>query len=159
MHSDDYQEPRFPKKWIIIPAAIVLLTMIPAVAFIGSGRGSLIGQVTFLGKPVTVGHVVVLAEDGSYHSGDIDAHGKFTIEKIPGGKVQLGVISRDPAQMLLRQVKLAQSSDRLPAEDRTAARSGISGKWIALPVQYEDPRTSALETFIKGTTEFHIELH
>jgi hypothetical protein len=158
MHTDDYQEPRFPKKWIIIPAVSLLLSVIPAVAFMGPSRGTLTGQVSFLGKPVSVGHVIAIAADGSMHSGSIDGRGQYVIAKIPGGKVQLGVVSRDPAQTLLRQVRLAQGSDRLPPEDRTAARSGMAGKWIALPIQYEDPRSSGIETFIKGSTEFHIEL-
>lgn len=127
-------------------------------AYLTKLRGTLTGLVTYKGNPVVVGTVVAHCSDGVRRTATLDSQGRYTIEGIPHGKVQVGVISRDPTRGMLRQLKMAKASDRLPEEDRETDRPGVSGKWFATSTSYEDPRWSGLETTVEGMTEFPINL-
>lgn len=158
MNTTTYQEPRFPLKWIVIPAVILLLGVVPVWAYLSPSHGNLTGMVSFQGRRVTIGHVIAIAADGSLHSAALNEFGRYEFDKIPAGRVLIGVVSRDPTNTYLRQQKMTQASDRLPEADRAAIPARMIGRWRQLPVQYEDPKTSGLEATVKGLTEHHIEV-
>lgn len=147
-----------PRLWLIAGIASTLVVVVVAWALLSPSRGTVTGRVTSKGKPVVVGTVVAIAHDGTMRAADLDAQGRYTIEGIRAGKVQLGVISRDPAKSQQRLEKLAASNERLTIQDRGFGRAGNSKAWFAVPPRYEDPRSSGLETKLKGTIEFNIEL-
>jgi hypothetical protein len=147
----------FRSKWLFAAPAAVLLLVVPALAFRGSSTGTLTGRVTLSGKPVVVGTVVVLAADGSVRSAELDPQGNYAVEGVPQGKLQIGVISRDPTKARQRQQRLAASGDRLTHSDLCPARAA-SKSWFPVPVRYEDPHQSGLGVTLTGTTEYHVEL-
>jgi UDP-N-acetylmuramoylalanine--D-glutamate ligase len=114
------------------------------------------GRVTCGGKTVALGTVVAMAADGSVHTATIDPEGRYTIAKVPAGTVRLGVISRDPVKVQLKQTKLAAKSDRLTEADRGIP--SFANGWFAIPAKYEDPLGSGLELAIKGPQVFNIQL-
>lgn len=159
MQTMTCEHSRFSKKWIIVAsAAVLLLVLLFSFPLFGQTRGRLMGRVAFNGKPIVIGTVIANCADGLQRSARIDGQGAYVIENIPQGKVQVGVISRDPAKSILRQQKMNNASNRLPNDDHTVVLQIQGGKWVSIPANYEDPRSSGLETVVKGTTEYLIEL-
>src|SRR5215510_9764913 len=112
MQVADIGQSRFSKKWIIIASAVVLLlVLLFSFPFFGQPRGTLMGTVAFNGKPVVIGTVIANCADGLQRSARIDGQGGYLIENVPQGKVQVGVISRDPSKSILRQQKMSSASD------------------------------------------------
>jgi hypothetical protein len=145
-----------------IPTAIggtlIVVLGISLFAFRAPAKGTLAGRVVCKGKPVVVGTIVVLAGDGKLRAVPIEADGSYQVAGVPQGKVQLGVISRDPAKIQERYAKMAAPTDRLASDDRVAPQQVNKKNWFPVPKQYEDPHYSGLETTLKGQDKFDIEL-
>jgi hypothetical protein len=126
---------------------------------VAPGKGELRGRVTFAGKPVTVGAVVVLAADGSILSAPISADGSYRFSGVPQGRARVGVISRDPDKTKKRHVEILVASDRLTGDDRFNVAAPTSpGNWRGLPEKFSDPQFSGLETVVRKSAAFDIEL-
>jgi hypothetical protein len=123
----------------------------------GPGYGDLGGRVTCGGKPVTVGAVVVLAADGTVRSAPLSADGSYRLTGVPRGPARLGVVSRDPAKAQLRHTQMLRPSDRLTGDDRFNVPAP-SGQWIPVPEKFSDPKSSGLETVVKRSAAYDIEL-
>ncbi len=142
----------------IIGGTFVLTVGVMIFALRAPAKGTLAGRVVWQGKPVVVGTIVVLAGDGKLRAVPIEPDGSYQVAGVPKGKVQLGVISRDPAKIQERYAKMATPSDRLATDDRTAPQQLDKKKWFPVPKQYEDPQFSGLITTLKGQDKFDIEL-
>lgn len=99
-----------------------------------AGKATLEGTVTYQGRPVVYGSVVVLSADKTARSGVIRPDGRYTVEGIQPGEVRIAVISREPAK------------------GRKAGPSGTERPtgWFAIPLAYEDPATSGLRLTVGG---------
>ena len=148
---------RHQLRWLVAIAGVVALVAVPAgLAFRGGSTGSLSGRVLYHGTPLATGTVIAAVPDGATFSTPIAADGRYAFAKLPSGKLQFAVLSRDPAKAKLQRAKLSKS-ERLTAEDLAAPAS--VGKWIAIPPQYERPADSGLETVLKGTQSFDLLLN
>lgn len=155
----DRNDPRWNWKLsTTIVGSLILAFGVAVFAFRAPAKGTLAGRVVCQGKPVLVGTIVVLGGDGKLRAVPIEPDGSYQVAGVPQGKVQLGVISRDPAKVQERYSKLAMPTDRLAADDRAAPLPIDKKKWFPVPKQYEDPHFSGLETTLKGQDKFDIEL-
>jgi hypothetical protein len=131
----------------------------------GRGKGSVSGTVTYRGKPVRVGSVVMIGEDNKAHNGAIDDDGKYRVKDVLVGTVKVGVVSPDPASTQPRQrppmkgpkAKTKELGDMPPSPP--SAPTTDRSKWFRLPKQYEVPAESGITTIIeRGENTFDIEL-
>ena len=131
----------------LILANVVAGILLIALAGCGPGRGKLSGTVTFQGKPLRFGTVLVLGGDGIPKSGQIE-DGGFTANDIQPGPVKVAVTSPDPANS-----SPVQRFANVPAP--TIDRTG----WFAIPETYGDFEKSGLTFPLKrGTNVWDIDL-
>lgn len=142
----------------VISSAVMLILFGSYFAFRAPPKGTLAGRVVCNGKPVVMGTIVVLGKDGKLRAVPIAADGSYEVAGVPHGKVQLGVISRDPAKIHERYAKMAGATDRLATDDRGALHHTDKKQWVPVPRQYEDPQYSGLVTTLQGQSKFDIEL-
>jgi hypothetical protein len=144
---------------------LVLLTL----AGCGSGTGEVTGRVTFRGKPVVSGSVVMMGADNKLVSCPLDAEGCYAMNGVPLGTVQVAVVSpnpvprrRFPRNLLKRrekEIKLLEEKKNAKDSPAPAAPKVDSSKWFPLPKQYELADTSGITTTIHGgDNTFDIEL-
>ncbi len=109
----------------------------------GCGGATVSGKVTYQGRPVTSGSVIILGADRQARSGVIEADGSYAVEGVTPGEVKIGVVSHDPAK--------GRHQGKKPPPPR--------GTWFPLPPRYEDPETSGLGCTVGGGQVRHdIEL-
>jgi hypothetical protein len=127
------------------------------------------GRVTFRGKPVVSGSVVMLGADNKLVSCPLDAEGRYALNDFPLGTVQVAVVSpnpnpplRLPRRLLKRrekEIKLLEEKKDVKDSPAPAAPKVDSNKWFPLPKQYELADTSGITTTIhSGDNTFDIEL-
>jgi hypothetical protein len=69
-----------------------LLFLLPALLAVGCGRtGTVSGKVTYQGKNLTAGSVVLETPKGEFFSGPIGEDGTYTVSKVPPGDVKVAV--------------------------------------------------------------------
>src|SRR5689334_16533406 len=78
---------------LLIPAALIVL-----VGGCGGSSAKVTGKVTYHGRPVLSGAVIMVNEDGTAASGVIQPDGTYTVEGVKRGHVKIGVTSPDPAR-------------------------------------------------------------
>jgi len=129
--------------------ATVGLALLLVASGCGKRVGMLMGEVSYLGKPVVSGTVTVVDADGYPHSGSIQFDGRYTINNIPAGPIRIAVESPDPRGD--GETPPAQSDDPTPPKK-------ISG-WRPIPAKYADVATSDLTFQLKpGPNSFNFEL-
>jgi hypothetical protein len=126
--------------------ALPLLVLVLAVAGCGSAA-TLSGKVTYRGRPVTSGTVIVLQADGTAKSWVIEPDGTYTVQGIKRGRVKIGVLSPHPARA--RSVlKSAKKQGKAKAEG-----------WFPLPAAAGDPEKSGLACDVTAAqVQFDINL-
>jgi hypothetical protein len=139
-------------------AAVGVLLVVVGLFFLGKPKGTVTGRVTFRGRPVMYGAVVLVGKDGIAAAGRIETDGTYTVEKAPVGEVSVGVVSKDP--VYVHRVTVLKNTREQVTAAALAPPPGVDRrKWMPLPQQYEDPTSSGLSTTIrKGTNEFDINL-
>lgn len=133
---------RLPALWLLVGACAAFTSGC------GAKSGELTGRVTFQGKNLQQGTVLVASSSGSVHSGLIQSDGTYTIPGIPVGPAKIAVNCPDP-----RDVKVIprKKEEKVPAADVS--------KWISIPEKYADPEKSGLSINIRpGTNTFPIDL-
>jgi len=141
--------------------------VLPAVALLaltGCGGGStLSGKVTYQGRPVVSGSVIVLNADGTAHSGVIHHDGSYAVEGVGRGPVRIGVLSPDPARA---KSILKKEEPPPPADKPGAAKAGHpktrpgTGGWVPLPHALGDPEKSGVTCDVNAShVEFDITLN
>jgi hypothetical protein len=137
----------------------------------GPGRGEVHGQVTYQGKAVSRGSVVMVGDDRKPIVGRIEADGKYSIQGVPAGIVRIAVLSPNPGEVS-NSIRRSPQNMKGPANFKSKFGSqiaqsdeletggkGARSKWFRLPQQYEDPDTSGITTEIRrGDNAFNIEL-
>jgi hypothetical protein len=137
---------------------LALPALIYSLAGCGAGVGDVSGKVTYQGKTVVCGSVVLVGPDGMTKVGPINADGTYVVKGVGAGRVGVAVFSLDPARPLDPE-KAAKThgkadaepptdSDRNPDAGRVvvnapADRSNWAepnvdrSKWFPLPRKYE----------------------
>lgn len=139
-------------------AGFGLLIIIIGLFFLGRPSGVVTGKVTFRGKPVYTGAVIIVGKDGIAAAGPIETDGTYVVQKAPVGDVAVGVISKDP--VYLHQMTMLRSTRTpVPASALRASTGFERKKWFPIPKEYEEPVHSGLSFSVKkGNNQFDIEL-
>jgi len=139
-------------------AGFGVLIILVGLFFLGRPSGVVKGKVTFRGKTVYTGAVVIVGKDGIAAAGAIETDGSYIVQKAPVGDVAIGVISKDPIY-LHHMTTLRSSRTPVPAS-AFRAPSGIDRKkWFPIPKDYEEPVRSGLTFSVKkGDNQYDIEL-
>jgi hypothetical protein len=114
-----------------------------AVTLLASGCGgggdkpaSVSGHVTYNGKAVTSGTVVLLGADGTASAtGAVQPDGTYSIAKSPAGKVKV-VFDNPPPPPVDRRLPADDPESRAAAED--------AARYVPTPPHYKDPESSGL---------------
>lgn len=128
----------------------------------GPGVGNLTGKVTYKGKTVASGSVILIAADGIPKYSPIQPDGGFRFESVPAGEVKLGVNSPNPApdpDKLAMSAPGAKRGGREQQDPITATPTSDPKLWFPIPVELGDPNKSGISTKLKrGDNNFNIEL-
>jgi hypothetical protein len=134
-----------------IPAALLVL-----VTGCG-GSATVTGKVTYQGRAVLSGYVILVNEDGTAASGVIQPDGTYAVEGVKRGHVRIGVSSPDPAHAhsILnagRKDEHTQAKDSHGPSKAGHARTkpGTDG-WYPLPAALGDPHKSGLACDVSGS--------
>jgi hypothetical protein len=107
------------------------------------------GKVTYNGKPVVFGTVLIHGRDG-LRQGSIAPDGSFTVRGVATGEARVAVNSPNPKSIVLYPNKNPKYKQE-PYPD-------VPG-WFEIPSKYENVSTSGLTYTIKGgTNTINIEL-
>jgi hypothetical protein len=123
--------------------------LIAAAAGCGPGQGDLSGKVTFEGRPLAMGSIVVAGSDGIVKSGPIKDDGTYEVKDIAAGDIKITVSSIDPASKKIVPRKL----DAEPPPPKADPR------WFEIPEAYGDFNRSELTFQLNsGRNFFNIDL-
>lgn len=133
------------------------------VAAIGcGGTTNVSGKVSYQGKPVVYGSVVVVGADGVPKGGPIQPDGSFQASGVKIGPAKIAVSSPQPPGF--GGAKKARTSSRDDPDDRAPADAGISASpevlkaWVPLPPKYADPQKSELTATIQAGQPLNLDL-
>src|SRR5262245_32724591 len=105
---------------------------------------TLSGKVTYQGRTVASGTVIVLNADGTAASGVIHPDGSYSVEGVQRGHVRLGVLSPDPAHARsILVTNRAKDDHKSTKPGRPTAKPKTPG-WFPLPHDLGDPGKSGL---------------
>jgi hypothetical protein len=128
----------------------------------GGGVGTLTGKVTYKGKTVASGNVIVIGKDGIARYGKIETDGSYTIADVPVGEAQVGVNSPDPRpdpEKLKVSTPGAKRGGRTQQDPISTTPTSDPALWFPLPEQYADATKSGITVKVeKGQTPKNIEL-
>ncbi|MBM3983864.1 MAG: carboxypeptidase regulatory-like domain-containing protein [Planctomycetes bacterium] len=122
----------------------------------GPETATVSGRVTFRGKPVTSGSVIVYCSDKQIVRGNIGSDGTYTIPNVPRGALAVTVQShaRVPAGMRLQQNLPPATGGPIPP-----TVSADDPACVALPPRYAVPEESGLSVQVeRGLVTFDIDL-
>jgi hypothetical protein len=131
----------------VVQRATWLLFAVIGVVVCGCGNSTatISGKVSYRGRLVTSGSIIVLQSDGTAKSGVIQPDGSYSVAGVERGHLRIAVISPNPAHT--RSVLSVEANRARIGHKRTNAvayRPSTSG-WFALPRDLGDPVTSGLE--------------
>jgi hypothetical protein len=123
------------------------LLMIVLSMFSFGGTSKVTGRVTFGGRPVIWGSVVLVGPDGRSAAGRIEPDGTYTVANAPRGEVLVSVSSPDPLyQHYATQLKTSREQG---PQAQWAALPVDRKQWFALPKRFEDPNASGVTLTVK----------
>jgi hypothetical protein len=120
----------------------------------GTQDGTLSGTVTYQGKNLKGGDVIVLAADGKMVRAKIGADGSYTAPGVPPGEAKIGVDTGSA-----KPIKLPKGA-KLPEKgpDGQPYNPGIvtdKDLYTKLPPQFSDPTKSGLTVKVTGGAQKH----
>jgi hypothetical protein len=131
----------------------------------GAPSGKLSGKVTFNNKPVSIGTVLVVSEDGKSNGiGTLQEDGSYTIERAPVGNVKLAVQipklsegadeKKLPAEVQQKIAEMTKKSDvkelrkGFNIEGATPEQINVLKALQRVPERFFSPNTSGLKTTV-----------
>ncbi len=133
----------------------------------GGEKGDLSGTVSYNGKPVVLGSVLLIGADAKPRTAWIEADGTYHFDDVPAGEAKLAVFSPDPAkqdksrkkQAELKKKRLEKDKSLPPEPDSPALPAVDRTKWFAVPALYSDIDHSGLHvTIIPGPNTYHLDM-
>ncbi len=139
----------------------VLGALAAALCLAGCGNhvGSVTGKVSYVGKPVVIGSIVLVNEDTlAFHQESIQPDGTYHIGNVPYGVYKVTVHSADPDKRPVSRPVPANLKKK-PKETEPPPPRPDADKWFAIPERYSDWRQSDLSvTVSQSSTTFDIRL-
>jgi hypothetical protein len=127
--------------------------------------GNLSGKISYNGKPLAVGSVLLIGVDAQPRTAWIEADGSYHFDDVPVGEAKLAVYSPDPdlAERTRSQTKTKPGPKKAKRVRPTPSSSEVSAddrrKWFAIPSKYGDVEHSGLRvTITSGPNTFQIEM-
>ena len=108
------------------------------------GAGDVKGTITYKGKPVASGAVLILDRDGRAHYAPLQPDGSFAVPNVRRGEASLAVNSPDPRTIL------AAVGEKRVGQPQTSAPQPGADKWFPLPPKVGDPIQSGLKIAVRG---------
>jgi hypothetical protein len=119
---------------------LVLLLLTAATTGCGQQTAPVHGKVTYKGKNLTMGSVIIVSEDGKITArGLIQSDGTFEIAKAPTGKVKLGVANPPPVG-----APGGQALSGAPDDPERKQAAVLAAQFVPSPDIYTDPQKSGL---------------
>jgi hypothetical protein len=144
---------------LLLAGCLILLTL----GTVGcASRGDLSGKVSYQGKPLASGSVLLVRAGAIPMTTRIEEDGSYHFTDVPVGEVKLAVFSPDPAQEAEARKKAEEkrlSSSEKPLPPLPPLPEIDRSKWFAIPIEYRDVEHSGLRITINGGPNSHpIEL-
>lgn len=143
---------------LIRPAALAAALL--ALAGCGEPTADVSGKVTYQGKPVTYGTVVLLDAAGAPKAGTIQPDGTYRIGGVRTGAVKLAVSSPPPpgSEPARKAATGRDRDDDKPPPDVAPASPEVIRNWFPIPDKYGDPSKSDLTGEAKSGQPIDIDL-
>lgn len=120
----------------------------------GAAKSDVSGTVSYMGKSLAMGQVLIVASDSNPYYGDITEDGTYRITGVPTGEAKVAVSSANPA--LVGKGRGGEIAERLKkVGEKPAAPVVDPKKWFAIPEKYETHTTSGLTMSVTGGTTTH----
>jgi hypothetical protein len=130
----------------LFQAVSLLLAVLLAAGGCGGRYASVSGKVTYRGRTVTSGSVLLKsADDERVEAAPILPDGTYRLRRAPLGQVGVGVDNPPPSRPAVARAALDPSE---AAEVREAAAQARN--FVAVPPRYRDPGSSGITTTLKG---------
>ena len=137
------------------PIPCLLGLVLVAVTGCGATTGDVTGTVTYQGKVVGSGEVIIAASDSLPYYGAIQDDGSYIVPKVPLGSAKIAVVSPDPDagnDMAFKMTKSIKPPESTPVR-------GDPSKWFALPDEYRHfDKSNLTVTVIGGMNQRDIRL-
>jgi hypothetical protein len=137
-----------------------LAALAPLLAAAGcGGTVDVSGKVTYQGKPVVFGTVVLIGPDGVPKSGPIKPDGTFRVDGVKVGTAKVAVSSPPPpGAQTARKPRGGREGDDKPPPDEAPADPEVIRNWVALPEKYTHPAQSGLTADVQSGRPLELEL-
>lgn len=134
--------------------------LLAALTFTGCGPAAtdLTGKVTYQGKPVVFGSVVVIDASGTTKSGTIQPDGTYRVDNVRVGAVKVAVSSPPPPGTPPVGKQDPRDASDKPTEPPPAAPPEVLKNWVAIPNKYGDPNESGLTGAAKSGQPLNLDL-
>jgi hypothetical protein len=128
-------------------AGLLLLAFAPVGC--DPGAGSLVGTVSFNGRPLPGGIVAVVSADGRAAESKIAEDGSYAIAQAPAGTLKVSVVTQPPISGMKSPNPMARNAPKDP--NKPPEPFAPLGKYVAIPKRYHDTANSGLTcTVVKG---------
>jgi hypothetical protein len=118
----------------------------------GGGTTDVSGKVTYQGKAVVYGTVVVLDDGGTPKSGVIQPDGTYRVNGVKPGRAKAAITSLAPPGSdggKKRDARERGDDDKPPPPGSAPAPPEVLKAWFPIPDRYADPAKSELTVDVK----------
>jgi len=140
---------------VCLQAALLALSA----AGCGLARCDVSGKVTYQGKAIVCGCILLVGADGLPITANLSAEGEYEAKQVPVGKVDVAVYSLDPARA--RDPEQARGAEGDLLDKRNWMNPEVDrSKWFPIPRRYEMVQTSGLSAELKrgqNTVDFDLQ--
>jgi hypothetical protein len=147
---------------------LIIRTVAAALALAATGCSSAVtdvsGKVTYQGKPVVYGAVVIVGSDGLPRSGTIEPDGTYRVSGVAVGPAKVAVSSPKPPGSEPtgpRRPATRDDSvdpDKIPPPPPPPAPPEVIRSWTAIPDKYGDPGKSDLTADVRPGQPLDLDL-
>jgi hypothetical protein len=160
-------------RWLRTIAFSIGLVAVLALTGCGAKTTKAKGKVTSGGKPLVWGSVTLVDDTGLFHQGHIGLDGTYEIDKVPVGKVKIGVFSPNPEEKGRNRgggAAATAGGGKGGAPDPNDPRAKFKsepppeppkpppGTWFPISDRYTDPNSSGLSGEVQPGKDLNIDL-